>query len=781
MSPPKTNNIDVEDVNPVYIPITFVVPLNLVLSKSKAFAGKEFTSNNDYDMRDIIPFILENSKAERTRESSLDRKVSNGTSQESITNISFYEIIELVVKYFSGTKSKKIVKRSLDYTPYHYQDEASTALKDKLEVMDEVNLVSPTRSGKSTIISYLIKKGDFNVTLIITPYPNGYSSFNKMINKHKDFVGFQIVSYKNGMFEAFNEDTQKRVYFVSWAALKNNASSAINIIKNINPELIVLDEFHRESDSINSVDVMKIIRSANTKILNVSATPYDEMMKGLIDDNNSYIITREAIKKYRAEKKMNDFRQMIFTMEFVDVFKSYLQDEWTEDEMPTFAKMFRKIKENGFDVSSFKDEDLTKEEVSTWKFKYESALINTIIHFLSLERLGTSKNVGLAGNQSLLDEYNRKNNSNAKMEDIFKNILLLVPDTASAFMLHNLFQTNDRLIKLGIVTKCSVSNGLETDYVDADNNKLKFLPYEEESRETKIDAWMKHHNEGGFRTMIITSMSHTTAETLSYLSCVVIMREMSSHELFMQTMGRPNNTGSEKIRYTGLVVPKGVFLEKIAKAYLVHTELYPNEEVNLSNIIMNWFDCADSMFHLSGDKWSVYTEDNLMEDVSVERIRLSNDLQKDINVSEDISDLNELKNLFIEFGRKNPEISLESTFSMNDNLGSNGKKDSPNKTDSPKSKSVKTFNDKELAVLGYKAFVEDIKQVVNYAINTKKVESVLHYSDISKLDSAMKYSYIADETSIEYFKQSVDYFFSNISDSNKSVWNRYLHSIQFEK
>jgi hypothetical protein len=84
-------------------------------------------------------------------------------------------------------------------------------------------------------------------------------------------------------------------------------------------------------------------------------------------------------------------------------------------------------------------------------------------------------------------------------------------------------------------------------------------------------------------------------------------------------------------------------------------------------------------------------------------------------------------------------------------------------------------------VLGYKAFVEDIKQVVNYAINTKKVESVLHYSDISKLDSAMKYSYIADETSIEYFKQSVDYFFSNISDSNKSVWNRYLHSIQFEK
>ena len=261
------------------------------------------------------------------------------------------------------------------------------------------------------------------------------------------------------------------------------------------------------------------------------------------------------------------------------------------------------------------------------------------------------------------------------MENIFKNILLLLPSMALAFKLHNLFETNDRLRNLGVITKCSVSSAyLNTSFLDEFGDKFLFTEEEKKSRELMVDAWMKYHNDGGSRTMLITSMSHSTAETLSHLSTVIMMRDITSHELFMQIMGRPNNTGNEDVRYTGLVVPKGIFLSKIAKAYLVHTELYPDVSNSLANIIMKWYDCADSMFYLNGDKWNTFQEEDVLEQISIESIKLKNDLEKNIDILDDIdNDSNDgLKSLFVELGKENPDITISSSMSMNENLGSNG-------------------------------------------------------------------------------------------------------------
>ena len=776
----KSEKIDQEDAEySVSMPITIIVPESIVHNKSsltsEAYNESNFNPDFKYDQFDIIPYILsENVEASKTR----DEFRTIDVSVESITGVSCFDIISAVINFYTGDPIVKSFKRSLSYIPYVYQNEAVNKISNILNERDIAHLVSPTRSGKSTIISGIIKKNGYKTTLIITPYPNGYSSFNKIINKHKDYEGYEIVQYGNGIFEAFNSETKNKVYFVSWAALKNDSSKALDIIKEINSELIVLDEFHRESDSEKSINLINNIKLMGTKILNVSATPYDEILKGLITDGNSCIITRDAIKKYRRENKKPDYHQFIFMMELAEVFSSYLKEgEWTEKEMPTPAKMMQMINSSGKEVNSFKDEDLTAEELDNWKFKYENALINTIIHFLSIEKIGNSKKYGLAGNQSLLDSHNKKNNSNALMKDIFENILLLVPSMASAYVLHKLFQNNDRLSNLGIVTHCSVSNSsLRSEFKDEKGDKFHFFENEDESRETKVDAWMKNHNDGGSRTMIITSMSHTTAETLSYLSCVVMLRDMNSHELFMQTMGRPNNTGDREIRYTGLVVPKGVFLKKIAKAYITHTELYPNDDVDIQKIIMNWYDCAESMFYLNGDKWESFSEEEALKEISLESIRLKNDLEKDIDIFKDLDNIKDMHDLFIELGKNNPEMSIESTFSMNDNLGKNGERIS-SKLEKSSNKTTKSFNNYELMIIGYKNFVEDIKQVVHYAYNINEIDNLNHYSDIYNLEQSVEYSFIADNKGKETYINIIKYFFENMSDSNRSVWNRYLNTL----
>ncbi len=495
---------------------------------------------------------------------------SSKLGADSFANIEFEDIMHAILIRYGYMKHDKIRTRSDKF--YDYQNEKSEAIASKV-VIDNVGnvfLVSPTRSGKSYIIALSLKKIDdmlraankkgIKKILIITPSPDGWGSFNKVFNEHNDFYSWKAVNVRNlkvddNLKNALESD-EKVVIFASWAKMKNVKSKEfIDFISNYEFDALVIDEYHREADSILS---QKLITSVIKPkfVISVSATPYNEFMIGVANEYNTVQLTDEELHAYKQLLNLPDYRQTIFTKDFLEDAVTFLKEkgQYNDSENFNWDKLF-----------TVEKDPISRKNV----LKYREAILYAFYNIFDPQDVHEKSLAFCFGSHSRFD-----------------HVLSYVPSQKAAQLIVELLDG-----KCGYKMICWTSD-YKTDLFRKNGDKIKG------STEEKLNDFHSLYD----KTMIWTSDSLAQAVTLDKLSAVFIAKNISSPELFDQIRGRCNNTlKGVLIRETALICPKGVLLKIAAISLLYAMMIYPEldaEETLQKKILRNM-----NVLSLQGSEW----------------------------------------------------------------------------------------------------------------------------------------------------------------------------------
>lgn len=482
--------------------------------------------------------------------------------------------------------------------------------------------VSPTRSGKSLVVGLILQnlyesQGVKNY-VILTPHPDGYGSFDKYFNKHIDSKNFEcfnlrgISDLKDILKRALDNNKKgiNNVFFFSWAKLKNKekrVENILNFLSKMNIFGVIIDEYHREADTEKSIDLL--INRINPKfVLGVSATPYTEFMTGKANASNTVLRYEDDIKAWKLENNIPDYNQSLYYKDLLETVKDFLRQEgnFNEDEEFTFDKLFE-ISSN-CDILEHKEiYDKKCSKCRKTRFlKYYKAIVFMLKEYLS----DPAKLQGIPK----YDEWLCIKLQDGKSNKVLDHIIGYLPSSEASLLLANLINENFPEYK-AISWTSSYSHGKQS----------KFLGLSKEYRsvEEKLTQWQKKQNSEGYKTIILTCESLTTAVTLPMLSSVLILKNISSVELFMQIIGRPNNSGYELNfqneegewvpRQTAAIVPKGVFLEICAKmapfGAAIHKE--DNFESIMKKMLRNM-----NIFSWEGTTWGSVTSQDIIDSIA---------------------------------------------------------------------------------------------------------------------------------------------------------------------
>ena len=118
--------------------------------------------------------------------------------------------------------------------------------------------------------------------------------------------------------ELLNEENKFRYNFseeVKEIFIKMREICSFFRIKQIKPDLIILDEFHRYADKNIQEEVDKLLSTKNTKVLLLSATPYNMHISAANGESDSYDMNDEGSKN---EKQVNVFSELKDVIEYLE-------------------------------------------------------------------------------------------------------------------------------------------------------------------------------------------------------------------------------------------------------------------------------------------------------------------------------------------------------------------------------------------------------------------------------------------------------------------------------
>jgi len=530
-----------------------------------------------------IHTILENTlNIRRTREFYDNNDLAN----EYFIGATFEKFMTAVCAFYNLINFKRI--RTLDDKFYGYQNDKGKAVANKvfIDSCGQVFLVAPTRSGKSYMVAISIKNLDemlksankegIKTILIVTPYPDGWKSYNKAFNEHIDLYGYKAINVRiDKQLPDITNENEKLVIFVSWAKMKTgNSNKFLEWIEKFKIDILVIEEYHREADSFLSVRlIMNAIKPRF--IVSVSATPYNEFMIGVANKFNTVSLTDEQLHTFRRLHKLPDYMQSLYCKEFLELARKYITEDpecdFTLDEGFTWDKLFTIINDCGHSV-----------------FKYETAIKKLLRDILDADD---------PREKSLAFKYAHHGR--------FNHILAFAPSVAAAILLARMV---DGLWGYKAIYWTSVSKG-KSRLLDKTGKKLM----SGKTTEDKINKFHTYWESEGWKTIIFTANSLAAAVTLEKLTAILIIKHISSAELFDQIMGRPNNTDPDNpIRHTAIICPKGVLLTIAAKQLLYAIAMYPNVEPReiLRKILKNM-----NIFSDERGEWGEQLIDDLLNDI----------------------------------------------------------------------------------------------------------------------------------------------------------------------
>lgn len=216
------------------------------------------------------------------------------------------------------------------------------------------------RFGKTLSTFQLIKEEKFEHVLIMTHRPivdkGWYEDFNKLDMAD---AGYIYGSKAQGeSFEGLKNSNKSFVYFASLQDLRGSAIAGgkqgdkNEDLFHTHWDLVVIDEAHEGTQTDLAQNVLKLVKSDDTFLLELSGTPFNIMDKYDADHVYTWDYVMEQQAKYRWDVKHPDKpnpyaglpKVNMFTFEMSDKFK---EAQFTDERKSFNFKEFFRVDENG--------------------------------------------------------------------------------------------------------------------------------------------------------------------------------------------------------------------------------------------------------------------------------------------------------------------------------------------------------------------------------------------------------------------------------------------------
>jgi len=313
---------------------------------------------------------------------------------ENKANEWFITDLETVKKAITAVKQGKNSLHpdevSEKFTPVSFRPEQKEAIEKTIRQFkrgNEMLWFAKMRFGKTLSALQVVKQSSFVRTLILTHRPvvdsSWFDDFHKIFSSEDNYL---YGSKNRG--EEFNtlearcfEENKKYVYFASMQDLRGSDYVGGSLLKNNEIfgtlwNLIIVDEAHEGTQTELGKNVLEELRTANTKILHLSGTPFN-----LLDNyKEDEIYTWDYVMEQRAKAEWdkihfgdpNPYASLpklnIFTYDLGKLLKSYIDEEVAFN----FREFFRVNPSGEFihdqDVLSFLDLICKSDEESNYPY-----------------------------------------------------------------------------------------------------------------------------------------------------------------------------------------------------------------------------------------------------------------------------------------------------------------------------------------------------------------------------------------------------------------------------
>src|SRR5574344_1023086 len=398
------------------------------------------------------------------------------------------ELLKLVNKILTGYAESP---RLHSYSPRECQSEIIEKLDEKFKKYDELLLNACMRVGKCFVSLYearkitmqqameTVAKRKAHHIVIITPYPKAKKSFIDIVEHDKMYEGYKFYD-KDSIKNKDIDDSENFVIFLSWQYLDINKPEVKKLLE-IDFDFMIIDEMHRASDTPRSIELIKRIKA--TKKLYMSGTPYNDILSGYF--NPDQIVNFDILDYLNYDKEHGH------KLPNLNIY-----------QLSNFAEINEALKADYENIDGVAGFTLEK------AFKTEK----TALHFLK----SISSNID--------DKYDEDRSMLKGIGTEMNHIIAYLPSCKSA---SNCFKALKKLVK----DTSSNFYGFKLEQISGNDTEDDISSDDEE----KLNEFMNEND----KTIIISCGKATTGVTLPKLDTELVMRSISSAELFMQMAFRP--------------------------------------------------------------------------------------------------------------------------------------------------------------------------------------------------------------------------------------------------
>ena len=390
---------------------------------------------------------------------------------------------------------KKVIESILDNSDLHkleiklkpHQIEANTKINKCFNSDDKRCLLAhKPRSGKTFITIHNIKENNYKNVVILTSYPILNYQWEEVILGFKGFSNTEII-IGSGLDKIEINPDKNSIILLSLQDVKGGEEvfekEKFNLIKDIEFDLLVIDEVHYGVETEKTQDFLKKIKY--TRMLGLSATPTRNLLCGRFskDQIHNYTLVEEVQlkKQYPDLYPYADINFLIWNLSNNE--KSELK-YFSDEEQFKFDKFFRIEGEN---------------------FYYKSDIIY-LFKKLSGDR-------DICRRDKLGTSYPFKNNGEFS---VVKSILLFVPNISIQYKLKELLD----------------------DLESYDDFNIHITNSNEYSSNQLIKRIRREFKSGDKRSIILAVDQLTTGITLDDCDMVVLMNDWRSVDKYVQASFR---------------------------------------------------------------------------------------------------------------------------------------------------------------------------------------------------------------------------------------------------
>ena len=406
------------------------------------------------------------------------------------------DLIDAVRKIYTGTI------REYEYVLRPYQNNLDNELSCKFKYNNSVLLYALPRTGKSLMgISEAIRLG-FRTIVVTTPYAKAEESFRVPIVRGKSIeVDGEVYSldgwrfYDKDNLKEWDRNPDKCVFFLSFALerqkrIDSKFSKFLKKLEECNPRpriFSIVDEIHNTSDTTLSENILRELKAELT--LHMSGTPYNDLFQGRFNEKNTVKFDLfDAIDAMSDSRNNLDFPKM-------GVYQPCNISTLLEDYMKKFPNA------KNFEYNN-----------------YAIAMSSKEAALYSLGKMFSRENDNDAFSQEKKEKIGSK---------LGKHAFLYIEDNFKT-------KIDGKITMVNTMNNCLLAL---KDLVGDRNSYLygyKVKSADEFKDEESVNCFQEKHK----KTIIVSTQKFTTGTTFDRLDTIIILRSISSTELFTQIIYR---------------------------------------------------------------------------------------------------------------------------------------------------------------------------------------------------------------------------------------------------